>query len=137
MSNSNKGSGSILEFTGDEPKDRRMDTEDNGDGTFSITLKKISRDPKTNDIIVGDAVRSYNTGNANDMNTLRRDFGINNKTYKLQGETSTKEVENFFYCYLNLRLCLFKQNCPRFPQNGIAFFVSFLLVFLYSFVPKK
>ena len=93
MSNSNKGSGSILEFTGDEPKDRRMDTEDNGDGTFSITLKKISRDPKTNDIIVGDAVRSYNTGNANDMNTLRRDFGINNKTYKLQGETSTKEEE--------------------------------------------
>ena len=93
MSNSNKGSGSILEFTGDDPKDRRMDVEDNGDGTFSITLNKISKDPKTDDVIVGDAVRSYNTSDLNDMSAFRRDFGINNKTYKLQGETPTKEEE--------------------------------------------
>ena len=91
MSNSNKGSGSILEFTGQNPKDRRMDVEDNGDGTFSITLNKISKDPKTGEVTVGDAVRSYNTGNANDMNTLRRDFGINNETYKLQGEVPTEQ----------------------------------------------
>ena len=31
MKNSNAGSGSILEFTGDEPKDRQFDIDDNGD----------------------------------------------------------------------------------------------------------
>ena len=93
MKNSNAGSGSILEFTGDEPKDRQFDIDDNGDGTFSIKLNKISKDPKTNEVTTGDAVRIYNTGNANDMSSLRRDFGINNKTYKLQGEAPSEQEE--------------------------------------------
>ena len=89
MSNSNQGSGSLKDFIN---SGRLEISEQKEDGTFDISLNKIKKNTK-GEVVSTTEVKAYNTGNANNMNTLRDDFGITNKTYKSQGEAPSEQEE--------------------------------------------